>query len=181
MLTLLLVAVSVGLDNLGAATAIGVSGVDGRLRLRIAIIFGTFEAAMPLLGLLIGRSVAHNLGGHTKLVAGVILGLVGAYAIVSDLFGDRPTDGEPHTPSLARLVILGATLSIDNLAIGFALGSYRVNVVLAAVVIAFLSVALSFVGLELGNRVGERLGQRSELVGGVMLVGIGVAIGTGVL
>jgi manganese efflux pump family protein len=180
VLALFLVALSVGLDNLGAATAIGVSGVDGRLRLRISLIFGTFEAVMPLVGLLLGRSVASGLGGRTKLVAGVVLALVGIYTIVSERFeaGER---AHPQAPTLTRLLVLGATLSIDNLAIGFALGSYRLNVGLAAAVIGAVSVALTLVGLQVGARVGERFGQSSELVGGVMLVGIGVAVGSGLL
>ena len=181
MLALFLVAVSVGLDNLGAATAIGVSGVDTQLRLRMAAIFGVFEAVMPLVGLLLGRSMAGSLGSHTKLVAGVVLGLVGAYTLVYELLGPSTKSQHPPTPSLARLVVLGASLSIDNLAIGFALGSYHVNLGVAALVIAAVSVVLTLIGLEAGSRLGERLGRRAGLLGGVMLVAIGIAIGTSVL
>src|SRR3974390_2323035 len=103
MLTVLLVALSVGLDNFGAATAIGVSGVDRRLRLRIAVIFGAFEAAMPVVGLVLGRSVAHDLGGGTKLLAGGVLCLAGGYAVLSELAGSR-SETEPEMPSARRLV-----------------------------------------------------------------------------
>ncbi|HUC36723.1 MAG TPA: manganese efflux pump [Acidimicrobiales bacterium] len=180
MLTLVLVALSVGLDNFGAATALGVSGVDGRLRLRVAIIFGVFEAAMPVLGLLLGHSVAQGLGDDTKLVAGAVLCLVGGYTLISELAGGRR--GSEHAPpSTKRLVVLGASLSIDNVAIGFALGTYHVSILVAAPVIALVSVALTLVGLELGSRLGARLGQRSELVGGLMLLGVGLAVATGLL
>ncbi len=172
-------AISVGLDNLGAATAIGVSGVDGRLRLRIALVFGSFEAVMPLLGLLLGRAVAGSIGSHTKLVAGLVLCLVGVYTLASEIV-ERPRD-PAGPPSLPRLVILGATLSIDNLAIGFALGTYHVNVVIAALVIAAFSVALTLLGLEVGARLGARLGRRSELAGGVLLVALGIAVAADVL
>jgi manganese efflux pump family protein len=181
VLALFLVAVSVALDNLGAATALGVSGVDRRVRRRIVVVFGVFEAAMPLLGLLLGRTVASSLGSHTKVVAGVVLCVVGAYAVVSDLVGERPNTERRSAPSLARLIVLGATLSIDNLAIGFALGSYHVNILVAALVIAGFSVTLTLVGLEVGSQLGERLGKRAELVGGLMLIGIGTAVGTGLL
>jgi len=70
---------------------------------------------------------------------------------------------------------------IDNLVIGFALGAYHVNLILAAVMIAVMSVALSLLGLEIGRRLGERLGQRAELVGGAVLILVGAAIATGVL
>jgi putative Mn2+ efflux pump MntP len=53
-----LVAVSLGLSNFAAAIGIGVSGVDARTRLRVGLVFGLFEAAMPLLGLLLGHGLA---------------------------------------------------------------------------------------------------------------------------
>jgi manganese efflux pump family protein len=183
VLALLLVALSVGLDNLGASTGIGLSGVDGRLRLRIALVFGTFEAAMPVLGLLLGRSLATTLGSHAKLAAGLILVVVGLYAVAAEALAARCGRRTQAPPSLgtARLVVLGATLSIDNLAIGFALGSYHVNLLAAALIIAAVSVALALAGLELGARLGQRLGQRSELLGGSILIVIGVVIAAGLL
>ena len=72
-------------------------------------------------------------------------------------------------------------MSIDNLAVGFALGTYQVGLPLAAVVIGAFSVAMSLAGLELGARIGIRAGQRCELLGGLVLIGVGVAIGTGVI
>ena len=180
VLALLLVAISVGLDNFGAATAIGVSGVNRRQRARIALVFGTFEAVTPLLGLLLGRSTAGALGNHTKLLAGVVLCVVGLFTVVKELIG-RSEATTPGSTGLTRVVVLGATLSVDNLAIGFALGGYHVNVVVAALVIAAFSVVLTLVGLELGARLGERLGRGGELLGGALLIGVGVLIAAGVL
>jgi manganese efflux pump family protein len=180
VLALFLVANSVGLDNFGVAAGIGTSGVDRRLRARIALVFGAFEAGMPLLGLLLGRTAADALGSHAQLVAGLVLCLVGLYGVAHELIG-RSEARPANPPGLSRLVVLGATLSFDNLAVGFALGSYHVNVVVAALVIATFSVALTLLGLELGARLGERMGQRGELVGGALLIGVGVLVGTGVL
>jgi manganese efflux pump family protein len=61
MLALLLVAASLGLSNFAAAIAIGVSGIDARTR-RAGIVFGLFEAGMPLPGLLLGHGLAGTLG-----------------------------------------------------------------------------------------------------------------------
>jgi manganese efflux pump family protein len=180
MIALLFVAVSVGLDNFAASTALGVSGVDSKLRLRVALIFGVFEGIMPIIGLLLGHSLAHDLGSTAKPFAGGLLGLAGAYAMVTGLRGHREAAPGPQL-SIKHLVALGGVLSIDNLVIGFALGAYHVNLVVAAVTIAGISVALSLLGLEIGGRLGEHLGQRSELVGGAVLILVGVAIGVGLL
>jgi manganese efflux pump family protein len=177
---LVLVALSVGLDNFGAATAIGVSGVDATLRLRIALIFGFFEGAMPLLGLLLGHSVAHDLGTAATPLGGALLGLVGAYAVASE-FVNGPRAQKNTGYGVTRLVLLGAALSIDNLVIGFALGAYRVDLLVAAITIALVSVGLSLLGLEIGHRLGARLGRKGELVGGIVLILVGIGIGTGLL
>jgi manganese efflux pump family protein len=178
VVALLLVALSVGLDNFAASTALGVTGVDRRLRLRVAGIFGAFEGLMPILGLLLGRTVAHDLGSTAKPAAGALLGAAGAYAFVSGLRHNREGTRDPEL-NVRHLILIGGVLSIDNLVIGFALGAYRVDFWIAAVTIALVSIALSLLGLEIGGRLGARLGQRSELVGGAVLVLVGVAIGMG--
>ena len=182
MAALLLVALAVGLDNFGAAGALGVSGAGSR-RLQVAVVFGVFEAAMPLIGLLLGDSVARGLGGRTDLVAGIILCLAGIYALVQGVRVGGDSDGAAggEGPGLRRLVVLAAALSIDNLAIGFALGAYHVNVVVAALVIGVVSVGLALLGLELGSRVGVRLGEWGERAGGALLVVIGVTVAAGLL
>ncbi len=141
MLALLLVAVSLGMSNFTASIAIGLSGVDARLRLRIAVSFGVFEAGMPILGLLIGRQAASALGSHADLIAGCLVITTGIYSLLN------PLDSEQQPPSasqpIGRLLTTGFGLSIDNLVVGFALGAYNVSFPLAAVVIGAISIAIA--------------------------------------
>jgi putative Mn2+ efflux pump MntP len=184
MLAVLLVAVSLGLSNFAAAVGIGVSGVDARARLRIGLIFGLFETGMPIAGLLLGRSLAATLGHAAHWIGAGLLIATGLYAVAQALRGMGGQDQDETKPAgqrIGRLLITGLALSIDNLAVGFALGTYRVNVAVAAVVIGVVSVAMSLIGLELGSRIGARAGDRGELLGGIVLVGVGIAIAAGVI
>ncbi len=182
MLALLLVAVSLGLSNFAASVGIGVSGVDARTRLRVGVIFGVFETAMPILGLLAGRSLAATLGHAAHWIGGGLLIATGIYAVIQAIHNQgshenaRPADSQTW-----RLIITGAALSIDNLAVGFALGTYHVSLPLAVAVIGTVSIAMSLAGLELGVRIGKRAGQRGAALGGLVLIGAGVAISTGIL
>jgi len=180
VLALLLVALSLGLDNFAGAIGIGISGVDARLRIRIGLVFTLFEAGMPALGLLLGHHLAHVLGTSARPLGGGLLGLAGAYAVTTGMLGGKETVTTART-SFVPLVLAGSMLSIDNLIVGFALGTYHVNLAVGVAVIAGVSLALSLVGLELGSRLGARLGRRSGLVGGAVLILVGVAIGTGLL
>jgi putative Mn2+ efflux pump MntP len=196
MLALLLVAVSLGLSNFAASVGIGVSGVDARTRLRVGVIFGVFETGMPIIGLLAGRGVAHTIGHAAHWIGAALLIATGGYAVIQAIRADSRPDGihaspadparpaSPASPAeqqTGRLIITGVALSIDNLAVGFALGTYRVGFAVAAVVIGAVSVTMSLAGLELGHRLGPRTGGRGELLGGLVLIGVGIAIAAGVL
>lgn len=189
MLALLLVAVSLGLSNLAAAIGIGVSGVQSRTRVRVGVIFGIFEAGMPVLGLVAGRSLAVALGHEARWIGGAVLIMTGAYSVVQAVRGEASGGAADGTAdgtagggwSTHRLLVSALALSIDNLAVGFALGTYHVSLAVAAAVIGGVSVAMSLVGLELGARIGTVAGRRGELAGGLMLIGVGVAVAAGVL
>ena len=191
MVALLLVAASLGLSNFAASVGIGVGGVDGRTRLRVGIVFGVFETVMPLLGLLLGRGLAGTLGRDARWVGAGLLIATGVYAL-AQAARQRPGHGGLDTARAAgaggtggqrtgRLVVTGIALSVDNLAVGFALGTYHVGLLAAVLVIGAVSVTMSLAGLELGRPLGARVGQGGEIVGGLVLVGVGAAIAGGVL
>ena len=181
MFALVLAAVAVGLSNFAAAVAIGVSGVDARRRTEVGVVFGVFEIGMPIVGLALGHRLAHTLGGTAQWAGGGLLIAAGLYGLVT---GVRRTGHEAEAPTgmpLGRLILTGAALSIDNLVVGFALGAYHEPIVVAALVIGTISVAMSLVGLELGSRIGARTGDLAEVVGSVVLIGVGAAIAAGPL
>ncbi|HXW87709.1 MAG TPA: manganese efflux pump [Streptosporangiaceae bacterium] len=197
MLALLVVAVALGMSNFAAAVAIGLAGVDARTRLRVGVVFGAFEAGMPVLGLLIGAQAAAPLGHASRWLAAGLLIAVGGYTLAEAIRGidpasrrrpeaavcgspaERTVGRSPGSGGLGRLVLSGLALSVDNLAAGFALGSYHASVVVGAVTIGAVSVTLALLGLELGARLGARAGERAGLLAGLLLIAIGVAIAAG--
>jgi putative Mn2+ efflux pump MntP len=240
MLALILVAVSVGLGNLAASVGIGVGGVTMKTRMRVILTFGLLEAGMPIVGLLIGHSLAASIGREAKWIAAGLLVAVGCYAIVVALLRPGRSDGSPagqagpqgrsaqgrsaqgrsaqgrsaqsrsaqgrsaqgrsaqgrsaqsrsaqgrsaqsqSAREWVKLGLSGLALSLDNLIAGFALGSYQVNLIAGAVAFGVVSVVLSLAGLEVGARLGRKVGDSGEIMGGVVLIGVGVAVGFGLL
>jgi putative Mn2+ efflux pump MntP len=204
MAALLLLAVAVGLSNLAASIGIGVSGVSRGTRIRVAVVFGLFEAGMPVAGLVLGRSLAAGLGETARWLGAAALIAVGAVSLVqawrsrdrTDAPGSRagePRSGEPGSGEAqpgeprrgsrpwrtGRILISGLALSSDNLAAGFVLGAYHTSLPVAAVVFGTVSVAMSLAGLELGARIGIVTGDRSELIASAMLIAVGTAIAAG--
>ena len=182
LLSLLLVSLSVGLSNFAGAIGIGLSGINARTRVRVGIAFGFFEALMPVIGLVVGHEVAGFFGQYGKYVGGAILILTGAYTIIQARFIN--VEQKTRTPRSLRtesLLVTALALSIDNLAVGFALAVYPVDIWLAAITFGVVSILMSLAGLELGHRLGKRAEAWSEEIGGTVLILVGIAIAAGVL
>lgn len=187
MLALLLLAVALGLDNLAAAIGFG-AGTTGRIsgatRLRIAVVFGLFEAGMPVLGLVLGHGLADSTGEAARWLGGAALIAFGVAGLVQARRQHGVRARPPRRSSvqpIGRVLLAGLVLSGDNLTAGFALGAYQVGIVAAAVVFGAVSVAMSLAGLELGARIGAAAGERSELIACVLLIVMGAVIAAGVL
>jgi len=184
VLALLLLAIALGLSNFAAAIGIGVSGVRGRDRVQIAVVFGVFEAGMPVLGVVLGQGLASSLGHVARWLGGAALIVIGVTGVVLARRGSRPApDGAAAGRSswrLGRVVASGLALSADNLAAGFALGAYHTGLAVAATVFGVVSVVMSLAGLELGAALGARASDRCELVASVMLIAVGSAAAAGV-
>lgn len=181
MAALLLVALSLGLSNFAAAIGIGISGASARTRLKVGLIFGIFEAGMPVAGLTLGHGLARALGGAAHWVSAGLLIATGAWSLAQAI-RSIPEDAAPADgQGTGRLIVTGLALSTDNLAAGFALGAFHVNLAEAIAVIGSVGIALSLAGLELGARIGTRAGRCGEVLGGLVLIAVGAAIAAGLI
>jgi putative Mn2+ efflux pump MntP len=120
MVALLVVAVALGLNNFGAAIAIGVSGVDRRTEIKVATVFGLCDVVMPAAGMLIGTGLAGPLGSAARWAGAGILFASAVWGLIEALRGDG--DDAPNVWHGWRLLVSGAALSLDDLAVGWLSG-----------------------------------------------------------
>jgi manganese efflux pump family protein len=144
-------------------------------------VFGLFEAGMPLLGLLLGHGLAGTLGHAARWIGAALLIATGLYGLIQALRRDDHDTAGAAAEGMGKLLISGFALSIDNLAVGFALGAYHVPLLTAAVVIGAVSVAMALAGLELGRLLGTKIGETGAALGGIVLLGVGIAIAAGLI
>jgi manganese efflux pump family protein len=78
-----------------------------------------------------------------------------------------------------RLLVSGAALSLDDLAVGLALGTVRYPIVLAVALFGLMSFVMSIIGLKLGGKLGAAAGEHGEVVGAIVLIGIAGAMAMG--
>src|SRR5947209_1607223 len=164
-----------GLDTFAVAAALGMTGASPGRRWRLALVFTGFEAGMPLVGLGLGAPLGHAIGGAADYVAIGVLLAFGIYTLVSS--EDREEEEKLGRMSRARgfgAVVLGISVSLDELAIGFTLGLLRLPVVLVIVLIAAQAFVAAQIGLRLGARVGEGAREGAERLAGAALAGVGI-------
>lgn len=174
---ILLIALSMAMDAFAVCLGAGTTGqADGpRPRFRLAFHFGLFQFVMPVLGWLAGTTVAHYIQAFDHWVAFGLLAFVGGRMVWA---GFHPGEGEKkNDPSRGwTMVLLSIAVSIDALAIGLSLALIGVFVWYPAIVIGVVTGLMSLLGLRIGNRLSRRFGNVMEIVGGLVLVGIGVRI-----
>ena len=180
LLAIILLALSTGIDNFAVSAAIGLNGVQAKHRFRIALTIGVFETAMTVAGLLLGDRMAGLLGGYTNWIGGSLLIGTGAYIIIT---ANRESGGlkKNSRNKYAQQLITAISLSIDNLIIGFSLGSQKIPINEAIIVIAVISISLSLLGMELGSRLSSKVEEYSEIISGLIIMGVGLIIALKIL
>jgi putative Mn2+ efflux pump MntP len=164
---------SASLSNFGGAVGLGVLPLTRRLRLEITSIFLAMEVVMPVIGLLLGERLAGSIGSRGQFVAGLVLIGIGGYTVLETR---RETKDLKIPVKRRTIVLLAVALSLDNLVVGLGLGLLHAPVAVAAGFMGFSSLVLTIVGLELGRQLGNRVGERSELFSGLVLIAAGLFV-----
>jgi manganese efflux pump family protein len=167
---LLSVAFFLSLDNFRTSIILG----PLRLRLArvvmVAAVFGFWDAAAPLLGLLFGNFIAENIGEIADYIGPATLGMFGVFLLVQAY---RHWDHEPDEMEESWTILgLPLPLSVDNFVGGTGLGLLGFNPWISAVVLGLTTFIMSIMGLLLGRLIARlvRLNFRYELVTGCGLV-----------
>jgi putative Mn2+ efflux pump MntP len=173
----LLIAFSMAMDAFAVCLGVGTTGQadTSRPRFRLAFHFGLFQFLMPLVGWLAGTTIARYIADFDHWIAFGLLAFVGGRMIWSGLHPDGHNNRSDPSRGLT-MILLSIAVSIDALAIGLSLAMIGVFVWYPAILIGVVTGILSLIGLLIGNRLGRRFGKAMEILGGLVLVGIGLRI-----
>lgn len=171
MMRLLLVALVLSVNNFGVAVAMGGLGLK-RQRLRIGAAFASFEFLMPLVGLLAGRAAAQRVLPIAGWVAPGLIAALALWTLASSLRRGAPDDERVRgrTASTGALFLFAFGLSLDNLAIGFALGMRGFDPLITAAVIAATVFVFIQIGLALGALARRQWHRRAGFASGLLLL-----------
>jgi manganese efflux pump family protein len=177
LITTIMVAFGLAMDAFAVCIGAGTGGqvTDLRSKFRLAWHFGIFQTGMTVLGWLAGTTIQHWISAFDHWVAFGLLAYVGFNMIRSGL-GYGKDEDRPNPSKGTTLVMLSVATSIDALAVGLSLALISEPVIVPSVIIGIVAFGMSSVGLIAGNKLGEKFGRRMEILGGLVLIGIGLQI-----
>lgn len=165
-------------DAFAAAVGKGAALHKPHLReaLRTGLIFGIIEGLTPIIGWALGQVAAPYVSAWDHWIAFVLLGLLGLRMIWAGLSEPEVEVSKPASHSFWVLAITGFATSIDAMVVGVGLAIMGADIVMTAAAIGLSTLIMVTIGVMLGRVLGVIAGRRAEVVGGILLIGIGCLI-----
>jgi manganese efflux pump family protein len=167
-------AFGLAMDATAVSAARGLAAHRSREAIALPLLFGGFQAAMAALGWLAGRWAGRYIAAWDHWVAFGLLVAVGGKMLIDAWRGDDDAAAAPATTWLA--VGLALATSIDAAAAGLTLPLLPVAPWIALCLIGGITAACSAIGYLAGRFAGDRAGAKLEIIGGLVLIGIGVQL-----
>lgn len=180
----ILLGVGLAMDACAVSMANGLNDPNMKVRkvVLVALIFAFFQALMPMIGWICVRTVAQQFDKFTVAIPYIALALlefIGGKMIYEGVTHKENSSEQQSHKNLTAVVLLtqAVATSIDALSVGFTVSSYDVWQALTSVaIIAFVTFAICVGGVYVGKKFGTKLGNKAEIFGGIILIGIGLEI-----
>ena len=146
----------------------------------IAGVFAVFQAVMPMIGWICVHTIVQYFSSFETFIpwiALILLLYIGGKMLVEGIKGEDDASDNVKKLSVGVLLIQGVATSIDALSVGFTIADYNFGMALiCALIISIVTFAICIVGLLIGKKVGTKIAGKANILGGIILIGIGIEI-----
>ncbi len=178
LVELLLVAVGLSMDafSVSVCKGLGMRRLNPKVALVLALLFGGFQAFMPVIGWLLGTQLLWLIEPIDHWIAFVLLGYIGGKMLYDAIRGDEEDSGATDHVAWGEFLMLAVATSIDAFAVGISFAALNVNMIFSVTAIGVITFALSLAGVGVGHAFGARYERPAQIVGGLVLIGIGLKV-----
>lgn len=175
--TILVIAIGLSLDTFAVSLSYGVvrSRILFRQASRIAIVLALFQGGLTVAGYFLGSIVSDVLKATDHWIALGLLSFLGIKMIIEGLKKTKNEETKDFSSTIVLLTIALGT-SIDAFAVGISFALLDVRIWEAGVVISAVTFLASMTAIRIGKSAGVRLGNKVEIIGGLLLIAIGLKI-----
>ena len=194
--TIVLTAFALAMDAFAVSVTKGMTlkNLTKAIAIKIALFFGVFQAAMPLIGWLLGISFQGYIKAIDHWIALILLSILGGKMIYEFYENRKEAAAKKEEPEIEvstslegeennknelsnkELTTLAIATSIDALAVGISFAFLNVNIVFSALIIGLITFIICFIGVIAGKKIGGIFKDYAELIGGIILILIGINI-----
>lgn len=177
ILEIIFIAIGLAMDASAVSLAAAAAGFakDGRAIFRLAFHFGLFQFLMPIIGWFMGISFVSYFRAIDHWIAFALLAFVG-FRMICEGFDPKSEEQKKDPSRGMTMVMLSVATSIDALAVGLSLAVLEVSIWIPSIIIGVITAGMSYLAIKIGTRMGTLFGSRMEIVGGIVLIGIGFKI-----
>jgi len=175
---IILIALGLSMDSLAVSISCGMILKRFRIKhiFRIALLMGLFQGVMPLIGYMAGISFQKYIESFDHWIAFGLLAYLGGRMLYEGICA-KDDESKCFDPTkVVTLLGLAIATSIDALAVGLSFALLKIEVIEPVIIIGFTTFILSFVGAAFSSKFGHRVNLKMEIIGGIILIGIGVKI-----
>ena len=176
LIEIIFIGIGLAMDAFAVSVCKGLSmkKINWKNAIIIAIYFGIFQALMPVVGYFLGTAFSSIVESVDHWIAFILLAAIGGNMIKEST--DDEVEKRNDNVDFRTMIVLAIATSIDALAVGVTFAFFKVNLILAIVLIGIITFALSILGVIIGNKFGDKLQNKAELTGGIILILIGLKI-----
>lgn len=138
------------------------------------VFFGGFQAIMPIFGYLCGNVIAAIVTSLAPIIGFVLLLAIGLNMIRESLSGDD--DEITDEFSFREVTLLAIATSIDAFAVGITIALLNDPILISSAIIGIVAFIFGIIGIFIGKKIGNYVGDKFQILGGVILILIGVKI-----
>ena len=180
LIELFIIAVGLSMDAFAVSICKGLSmqRMSWKNAVIVGLYFGGFQAGMPLFGYILGSQFKEAITSIDHWIAFILLAFIGG-KMLWDVFHEKEEETTEKVDARLdhkELFMLAIATSIDALAVGIAFACLDVQIWSSISIIGCVTLVLSFCGVWIGNRFGNRFEKKAEIAGGLVLILIGVKI-----
>jgi len=143
--------------------------------LKISITFGFAHILMPILGWTLGSTVVNLIQKWDHWIAFILLASVGGKMIIEGLKDSVETISSDIL-GFSSLLMFTVAVSVDALAVGLSFSLQKLSIWIPSLYMGFGTLLFTFIGLNIGNKTGQRFGKKAQVIGGFILIIIGLRI-----
>ena len=175
-LEILLISIGLAMDAFAVSICKGLSlkTMSWKKAIIVGLYFGFFQALMPLIGYFLGSTFESVVTKVDHWIAFILLGIIGIN-MIKEAFGNDE-ENQNDKVDFKTMIMLAIATSIDALAVGITFAFFKVNMVIATIMIGIVTFAICVIGVKIGNKFGDKYERKAEVVGGIILIFMGIKI-----